>query len=142
MGVGTGGGLAVKKIRGVAVGGTVGVFEGRGVLLGTGVFVAVAGRGVLLGRGVLVVGRGVLVAKGVLVAEFGRVLVALGCAVGVFVVPGCGFVGLVPPGGVGVMVGSGVTDAVGWAVAVFDGVGLGPGVAVWAAAVSVAAITV
>lgn len=119
-----GSGVAVK--RNVEVGkGEVGVLDGCGVLLGTAV--AVAGceeaTGVTVLGGVGVEPGGWLVGRGVLVLA--------GEVVGVLLLPGCD-----------VTVGSGVTDVVGGDVGVMDGVSVGVGVAVWALAVSVPAMTV
>ena len=116
-----GSGVAVK--RSVDVGeGSTGVLDGRGVLLGTVVAVTggEAGGVAVFGLGGLV--GGWLVGAGVLVFTGG---------VGVLLAPGCG-----------VMVGSDVTETVGSGVDVLEGVKVGAEVAVWALAVSVAAITV
>lgn len=124
VGVKVGSGVAVK--RRVEVGG-IGVFEGGG----TGVLILVGGS----------VGVATLVGAVVLVGGWvaGGGCDGLGCGVllGKAVV-GCG---VLPPD-CGVMVGSGVTEAVGDGDGVLDGVRLGVGVAVWALAVSVAAMTV
>lgn len=121
-----GSGVAVK--RNVEVGkGEVGVLDGCGVLLGTAVAGGEEATGVTVLGGVGVdpggcVG-GWLVGRGVLVLA--------GEVVGVLLLPGCD-----------VTVGSGVTDVVGGDVGVMDGVSVGVGVAVWALAVSVPAMTV
>ena len=121
VGVKVGSGVAVKRCSGVgvSVGGTVGVM---GVL-------------VIVGGGV--VGAGV-VACLVGVGGVADVRVEVGTAVLVFT--GVTAVLLAP--GSGVTVGSGVTEAVGDGDGVLEGVSVAVGVAVWALAVSVAAITV
>jgi len=136
-----GSGVAVKCIE-VAVGCGSGVLEGCGVLLGSGDFVGVAVGskrvGVLLGWDVGVGGTAVFVGCGVFVVwgdgvlvlvEPGRgVLVAVAAvSLGGFVAPGCAV---------------SVARIVGVGDGVRDGVELGATVAVWALAVSVAAMTV
>ena len=123
MGVKVGSGVAVKRSVEVGVGES-GVFEGRGVLL--------AGSGVADAVGVGVPGVG-----GVAV---GSSVVGTVVAAGVFVLSGGCDVLLAP--GCGVLVGSGVSEAVGVGDGVLDGASVEVGVAVWALAVSVAAMTV